>query len=112
MSTARVEFHTPAISAFLVSSDLNDGLTHWAEVGRARMVAAAPKRTGRYAERFFVASAMAPVMVAGYPRTVVYLGNDDPAAAPIEYGNRGREGQRIMGRVAAQLSAPRQVRHG
>jgi len=70
---------------------------------RDRAVQIAPHDTGDYAAAFRVNEQAGLVSVRGNPRVNVEVYNDDPAAAPLEFGNGRIEARRVMLRAGEMM---------
>jgi hypothetical protein len=63
----------------------------------------ATKRTGNYASGFKVDFSKSIVLIGAYPRAVAVVRNDDPAAAPNEFGNRHNKAKHTLARAGAMV---------
>lgn len=67
--------------------------------------------TGAYASSFKASRSNTDRVVTEYgPHATWTVSNDDPAAAPIEFGNRRRPAHRILLRAAMRVHSPRKGR--
>ena len=72
------------------------------DVRRIAMVNA-PKKTGAYAQGFKVDASAGTVTIGSYKRVITVVVNQDPAAAPVEFGGYRNKAQHILGRAGAAV---------
>lgn len=87
------------IGQMLNSDFIQDAMVDQAEKIRAYAISISPSgRTGKYRESFVIYRNRG--LHAGGIRAYARLYNEEPYAAAVEYGNRGRKGQRILAKAA------------
>lgn len=87
--------------AFMVSQQMQKPVTEIAEAIAVDAAADAPKKTGALAAGF-EARPTAPTVVNGAARVSAEVRNEDPAAAPNEFGGKRNKANRTLGRAAAK----------
>lgn len=129
-STSRFVFNDKDLDAYLLSSDVSDGITNVARRAKAVAVSNSPVESGEYVSRFFIVSLREGVTVAKKRRVAVLLANDSDHARAVEYGYHtapskrkkkqkdrpqgGSAGRahRVLGKTAAMLSARKPKTNG
>ena len=65
--------------------------------------AEAAKQTGSYAKGFKVDASAGTVTIGAYKRVITVVVNEDPAAAPQEFGGYHNKAQHTLGRAGAAV---------
>lgn len=109
---ARYEPDHIEFSKYMMSDDVA-AVAHRAAAGIARAavrLATGVSKTGNYAKGFRVDRDFRVVVINDGDgpggRRISQVYNDDPAAAPLEFGNKNIKPQRILGRAAASIWDP------
>ena len=107
MADANYEPNEAGWAKIAMSPDILDACVAEAKKGQAFAEGIAP-RSGDgdgvpYADSFDVVPAVTTAFRRG-PRVTAFLFNDAPHAAAVEFGNKNRRAQRVLGRTAQHLA--------
>jgi hypothetical protein len=92
-----------AFTRFATSDQMLEPLREAGHDVRRIAQATAAKDTGAYAEGFKVDSGAGVLAIGRFRRRIVTVVNEDPAAAPNEFGNKKMKAQRTLGRAGAAV---------
>ena len=88
---------------FAHSPELHKAIHDAAHDVRTIAAADAPKKTGALAEGFKVDAGHGVLVIGSYSRVIVAVVNEDPAAAPNEFGGRHNNANHTLGRAGAKV---------
>lgn len=96
----------PGMKAFLLSDQAREPAVHAARdiAALARTTAPRSKQSGTHmADQFKVNARSAPLNIAGNPRVGAEVYNEDPAAAPNEFGGPNNTRHRMLGKAGGAI---------
>jgi hypothetical protein len=101
--TARFKPDHAEFTRFATSDQMLKPLIEAANDVRALAAADARKDTGSYARGFKVNSSAGTLVIGRYKRAITAVVNEDPAAAPNEFGGRRNKAEHTLGKAGAKI---------
>jgi hypothetical protein len=92
-----------AFTEFATSDQMLEPLLKAAHDVRAAAELSAAKKTGSYASGFKVDAAAGTLMIGTYKRRITAVVNEDPAAAPEEFGGRRNKANHTLAKAGALI---------